>query len=337
MKVISFDIGIKNMAYCVLSPTQNADAPIIIHDWNVLSMIEEAAPAIFPCNCMIAGKNKKIESKMCNKAAKYSKNDQYFCDRHAKICKQYIIPTKKHTVAFIKKQKVPDLVALCNTHMLLLNRDAKTLKKDQLIEILSGFYKQMCFDPIVAIKSKNANEIDLIHIGKSIKRLFDQLPDIDSITNVLIENQISPIANRMKTIQGMLAQYFIMKNDNIHIDFVSSSHKLNQFKPTKNASIREPTNAIVEHSAGTGAGAVAEPGTNVGESTKTNPHYKAHKTDGITYCQEILEKNATLTYWNSSMNTRKKDDLADAFLQGMWYFKQQNIICYADDLKIKLV
>ena len=323
MKVISFDIGIKNMAYCVLSSTQNADAPITIHDWNVLSMIEEAAPVVFPCNCMVAGKNKKIEPKRCNKAAKYSKFDQYFCDRHAKICKQYIIPTKKHSAAFIKKQKVPDLVALCNTHMLLLNIDAKTLKKDQLIEILSGFYKQMCFDPIVAIKSKNANEIDLIHIGKSIKRLFDQLPDIDTITNVLIENQISPIANRMKTIQGMLAQYFIMKNDNIHIDFVSSSHKLNQFKQI--AAIREPTNAIIQDSVSTS------------ESTKTNPHYKAHKSDGITYCQEILEKNETMTQWNLSMNTRKKDDLADAFLQGMWYFKQQNIICYADDLKIKLV
>ena len=323
MKVISFDIGIKNMAYCVLSSTQNADAPIMIHDWNVLSMIEEAAPVVFPCNCMVAGKNKKIEPKRCNKAAKYSKFDQYFCDRHAKICKQYIIPTKKHSAAFIKKQKVPDLVALCNTHMLLLNRDAKTLKKDQLIEILSGFYKQMCFDPIVAIKSKNANEIDLIHIGKSIKRLFDQLPDIDTITHVLIENQISPIANRMKTIQGMLAQYFIMKNDNIHIDFVSSSHKLNQFKQI--AAIREPTNAIIQDSGSTS------------ESTKTNPHYKAHKSDGITYCQEILEKNETMTQWNLSMNTRKKDDLADAFLQGMWYFKQQNIICYADDLKIKLV
>jgi len=257
MKVISFDIGIKNMAYCVLSSTQNADAPIMIHDWNVLSMIEEAAPVVFPCNCMVAGKNKKIEPKRCNKAAKYSKFDQYFCDRHAKICKQYIIPTKKHSAAFIKKQKVPDLVALCNTHMLLLNIDAKKLKKDQLIEILSGFYKQMCFDPIVAIKSKNANEIDLIHIGKSIKRLFDQLPDIDTITHVLIENQISPIANRMKTIQGMLAQYFIMKNDNIHIDFVSSSHKLNQFKQI--AAIREPTNAIIQDSGSTS------------ESTKTNP------------------------------------------------------------------
>lgn len=325
MKVISFDIGIKNMAFCVLSSTQNAETPITIHDWNVFSMIEEEGPVIYPCNCMVAGKNKKIEPKMCNKTSKYKKFDQYFCDRHAKLYKQYIVPTKKHSIAFIKKQKVPDLIALCNTHMLLLNRDVKTLKKEHLIEILSCFYKQVCFDPIIPVKSKNANEIDLIHIGKSIKRLFDQLPDINTITNVLIENQISPIANRMKTIQGMLAQYFIMKNDNIHIDFVSSSHKLNQFKQIP--ALCEPSTTVVN----------PESNTHVNESNKANPHYKAHKSDGITYCQKILEQNASLTQWTSCMNTRKKDDLADAFLQGLWYFKQQNIICYADDLKIKFV
>ena len=37
------------------------------------------------------------------------------------------------------------------------------------------------------------------------------------------------------------------------------------------------------------------------------------------------------------MLTKKKDDLADSFLQGLWYFKQRNIIYYADDLKINLV
>ena len=46
------------------------------------------------------------------------------------------------------------------------------------------------------------------------------------IDKVIIENQISPIANRMKTIQGMIAQYFIMKNNNISIEFVSSVNKL---------------------------------------------------------------------------------------------------------------
>lgn len=303
------------MAYCVLSSTGDVDNPILIHDWNVISMIESPVSTPHPCNCILPGKNKKTESKVCNKTSKYSKNGQFFCERHAKINKQYIIPTKKHALPFIKKQKVDELISMCNLHMLLLNLDAKSFKKDKLIEILSTFYQQHCFETIATDRVKNANEVDLIHIGRSIKRLFNQLPDIDTITHVLIENQISPIANRMKTIQGMLAQYFIMKNDDAHIEFVSSSHKLNQFKQI--ASLPQPKS--------------------VPDTDKVNPHYKIHKTDGITYCHGILENNASLTNWKLSMNTRKNDDLADAFLQGVWYFKHQNIICYADDLKIKLV
>ena len=38
-----------------------------------------------------------------------------------------------------------------------------------------------------------------------------------------------PIANRMKTIQGMIAQYFIDKNVKL-IKFISASNKLKNFK-----------------------------------------------------------------------------------------------------------
>jgi len=318
MKVISFDIGIKNMAYCVLSSTDNYDKPIIIHDWNVLSMVEENNSITYPCNCSIPGKNKKTPSKLCGKKSKYQKNEQYFCEKHAKKNTQWIIPTKQHSLSYIKKQKVQDIITLCNTHMLLIHHDVKTLKKDKLVEILMEFYQQRCYEPIIASKKINANDVDLICIGKSIKRLFNQLPDIDSITHVLIENQISPIANRMKTIQGMLAQYFIMKSDNIHIEFVSSSHKLRQFKDISGIVPIQNTITPVD-------------------KTVKNPNYKSHKNDGILYTNQILCKNDDFNKWSSAMNTPKKDDLADAFLQGLWYFKNQNIILYADDLNIKLV
>ena len=95
-----------------------------------------------------------------------------------------------------------------------------------------SFYQQRCYEPIVTSKKVNANDVDLICIGKSIKNLFNQLPDIETITHVLIENQISPIANRMKTIQGMIAQFFIM-NDIKDIEFVSASNKLKDYIKTK--------------------------------------------------------------------------------------------------------
>jgi hypothetical protein len=320
MKVISFDIGIKNMAYCVLSSTDNHDKPIIIHDWNVLSMVETNNSITYPCNCSIPGKNKKTPSKLCGKKSKYQKDEQYFCERHAKKNTQWIIPTKQHSINYIKKQKVQDIITICNTHMLLIKHDVKTLKKDKLVEILLEFYQQRCYDPIITPKKVNANDVDLICIGKSIKHIFNQLPDIETITHVLIENQISPIANRMKTIQGMLAQYFIMKNDNIHIEFVSSSHKLRQFKDISGIVPTPIQNTITDI-----------------DKTVKNPNYKSHKNDGILYTNQILCKNDDFNKWSSAMNTPKKDDLADAFLQGLWYFKNQNIILYADDLNIKLV
>ena len=327
MKLISFDIGIKNMAYCVLSSTNIPDTPIVIHDWNVLSMVEPNNSITYPCNCSIPGKNKKTPAKLCCKKSKYKKGEQYFCDRHAKKNTQWIIPTKQHTLTFIKKHKVQELITLCNTNMLLINRDIKSLKKENLIELLMNFYKERCYEPIIVSKTVNANEVDLIYIGKSIKRLFNELPDIDTITHVMIENQISPIANRMKTIQGMLAQYFIMKSDDVDIRFVSSSHKLRQFKDINGFVPRSSVQIDTQ----------VENTEILTPSTTTNPNYKSHKNDGILYTQQILCKNNGFTNWSSAMNMPKKDDLADAFLQGLWYFKQQNIILYAEDLKIKLV
>ena len=59
--------------------------------------------------------------------------------------------------------------------------------------------------------------------------------------------------------------------------------------------------------------------------------------DGVSYCSRILTKNEFLNQWITSLDTKKKDDLADCFLQGLWYLKQKNIIIYAEDLKIKII
>jgi hypothetical protein len=117
----------------------------------------------------------------------------------------------------------------------------------------------------------------------------------EPITHVIIENQISPIANRMKTIQGMIAQYFIMNNVKT-IEFISASNKLKSCVNTINDSDDEVIADI---------------------STYTN-----RKKLGVTTCLELL-KNTKSTMLKHFESHKKKDDLADSLLQGIWYINNK--------------
>ena len=308
MKTISFDIGIKNMAYCIFDCSSSID----ILDWRVLNLNEENTVVKETCNALIAGR--KQVNKICGKKAKYRKEGNCYCETHAKSSK-YLIPTKDNQFTHIKKQKVDEILKWGNQHFLFLEKDVKRNKSYMLNEI-QQYLNKSCLEPITYKKTKNASQVDLIVIGKSMKNMLDKVKFIPEISHVIIENQISPIANRMKTIQGMLAQYFIMRNDDCIIEFISSANKLKQFPTVQN-----------DNKKGTKSES--------SEINIQNPNYKEHKKDSIYYCSRII--NLNFHNWKDALSTEKKDDLADAFLQGLWYFKNKNIITYADDLKINSV
>jgi len=324
MRLISFDIGIKNMAYCILS-TDASNIEIL--DWNVLNLMDSEQPKNI-CTCMIPAKSKKHQPKPCTKIAKFQKSGNYYCEKHAKTNAQYFIPTKQTTLTNLKKLKLEELLKIGISHSLFINIENFTkLNKTKILDIVSKFYEKKNLEPIVFKKSKTAGDTDLIKIGKNMKMLLNNITGIDEITHVVIENQISPIANRMKTIQGMLAQYFIMKNSDIEIEFVSSVNKLKLFEKKK------IENILVE---------IEKTTEKTSKSTTTNPNYKEHKKDGVFYCSQLLEINSCFHNWKNALDTKKKDDLADSFLQGVWYLKNKhpnkiNILLNADDLKINSV
>ena len=74
MKLISFDVGIKNMAYCILDLCNNE---IKIDKWGIMNLIED--DMIETCKCNAVLKNKKT----CNKKAYYNKDNLFFCKNHA--------------------------------------------------------------------------------------------------------------------------------------------------------------------------------------------------------------------------------------------------------------
>ena len=248
MKLLSIDVGIKNLAYCLIEKKEK----LTIIDWNIINLSNETT----------------YQCKYCSKKANYINNNIYCCKVHAKkagFLKEDIKSihnlNKQQIITLFSKKNVP-----CNT--------IHTKKK--LVHLL----KQNIF---TKIKKTNCNKINLIDIGKQIALQFDKLFNHQAIDFVLIENQISKIANRMKCIQGMIAQYFIMKHI-YAIEFISSINKLKCI-PTKQAT------------------------------------YSDRKKSSIEFTIQYITKHQPdiLTHFNTH---NKQDDLADSFLQGLYYLNK---------------
>jgi Mitochondrial resolvase Ydc2 / RNA splicing MRS1 len=295
MRLISIDIGIKNLAFCLFDLIENKSSYQII-EWDIVDISQEGPT---PICCM---KNKGNTN--CLMEAKFCKNGLCYCLKHAKK-QEFLIPTTDLKQQSLNKMKSKDLMQLADKYNIFNQINGSTLKKTDLITLIQKFISEKCFEPI---SKTNSAKIDLVTIGRNIKIKFDELfSNKEPITHVIIENQISPIANRMKTIQGMIAQYFIMNNLQVSIEFISSSNKLkllNDKNSHKKSKLTESKK--IED--------INEKKTTYGERKKL----------GILTCLEIIEQNNHLAHWVSFFqNHKKKDDLADCFLQGVWFIKDR--------------
>ena len=281
MKILSIDVGIKNLAFCLFDKSPTAEQ-FKVSKWDVVNLSEEECLKCGFVEPKVALLEKNV---ICNKPAKFKKDDQCFCLKHSKK-QQYQIPTSEHKPTFINKQKIAKLYEIADSYN--IKYDPKIKKTDLAILVNEHIYKTY----FETIDSKKANEVDLFNIGVNLKNKFNDLfKDEGKIDYVIIENQIGPLAIRMKTIQGMIVQYFIMSNLNVeHIEFISASNKLKDC------------------------------------DVKDKEKYSDRKKLGIAKCLGVITNdfrfNEHMTYFNSH---KKKDDLSDSFLQGLWFINNKKL------------
>lgn len=277
MKILSIDVGIKNLAFCLFEKP-SSDSQFKVTKWDIVNISEQED------NLLCGFIEKNVE---CNKPAKFKKNDKCFCLKHSKKQNDKIlIPKLEQKAAFINKQKIAKLYDIANSYNI---KYEPKIKKIDLISLINAHINKHYFE---TIESKKAAEVNLFNIGINIKTKFNKLfGNEEKIDYVIIENQISPIASRMKTIQGMIVQYFVMTNLNVdHIEFISASNKL------KDCDLKDKTT------------------------------YSDRKKLGIEKCLGIITSNIGfnehIEYFNKH---KKKDDLSDSFLQGIWFINNKSL------------
>ena len=267
LNILSIDVGMKNLAICLFTITDNIEYKIKC--WDVLNLCEEQ-------NFVCGEKNKKCQP--CNKNAKFFKNDKYYCKIHAKK-KEYKVPPQELNPNKFKKIKVVKLRELAKKYDIEFDKKSK---KDDLIEKIGTYVDENYFDHISNKKTKDFN---LVQYGRNLKKQMEKIFKDIQIDGVIVENQIGPLAMRMKTLQGMIMQHFIEKNVPL-VEEVSASNKLKEFLGNKKTTYSERKKASVE----------------------------------IT--RKLITDNNLLLEWLETFNKhKKKDDLADSFLQGRWYLK----------------
>ena len=271
MNLLSIDVGIKNLAYVhfFIDPIHKRTT---ITGWDVISLLPKNKHA--NKECMGVHKSKKTK---CKSVAIYNKNDLYFCKKHAKSSNIFHVPNQQTNYKKLKNKKLCDIKEFCKQYELEIE-DCKY--KDDYLRKAKDFIDNSFYERIT---EASANDADLVSLGRAMASEFDTLFESIVFDVICIENQISPIANRMKTLQGMISQYFIMKECKT-IEFIASSNKLKPY------------------------------------ITQNKTTYAERKKMGVDITRKHLEENKDISKWHTHFEThKKKDDLADCYLQGLYY------------------
>jgi hypothetical protein len=282
MIILSWDVGIKNLAFCKIDFKSTSEWKII--DWNIINITEEEEHICCSCN---------------KKGIYYlGSNNNYYCGVH---CKKVIInipdnfeDTENNCNHLIKdcycdrkgykKVNLEEEYHLCKTHF------------KQYEKKINNFYS---LNKVKKSKTTDFSTEDLVY---KLVTILDTKPELLDVDYVVIENQPSLKNPRMKNISSTVYNYFLIRGliDKKKIKKVKYMSPSNKIKLTGDKYKNENLELVKLK----------------GDGAKS---YKLTKSLAVKYTKDLIDNNTHKNWLNFFNQHKKKDDLADCLLQGLYF------------------
>lgn len=310
-KVCSWDVGIKNLSYCIL---EKEDNNVKIHKWGIINLSDTSFTDLI---CTGVFKNNKRCTHKCKVYLDTSGVLVGYCKQHktqynpfikgwdTKLIKVYdgdnednedkkckFMYPKKKTICNKKSKYVTNNnIHYCTSHQKAFIKNKK---------------KEITLQPI---KTKKCTDADMGDLTEKMYRAMDKIPELLQVDSVLIENQPVKKNPTMKTVASVLFGYFVLNgivnkkitnSDIINVKFSSPTNKLKVDKEKTKLELSK--------------------------GTTLSQKYAIGKKLAKKYCVDLVSKMTIINKpneWKTFYDThKKKDDLADSFLQG--YYELMN-------------
>jgi len=282
MKVLSWDVGIINLAYCLLEiDNDSSNNKYKIHQWGLIDLSYK----------------KKHECCKCSKKATFETLDlstnkiKEYCGIHIKKNTNPELPDFDN---FYHIEKINQKCDNCNTGASCSFKDKKFCKNHA-----KQFYKNYSKEcsPQKIKKEKTTHDIDLLRYR--LVQELEKRQELFQADMVLVENQPALKNPTMKAISSTIYDFYLIRGI-IDKRYESKINKVKFMSPSNKIKLSDKCE-VVYHA-------------------DKKVKYKITKQLAVEYVTKILQNNKS---WLDHFKTfKKKDDLADALLQGAYYLEK---------------
>lgn len=286
MRILSYDIGIKNLAFCLVD-YDVITKKLVIEEWNIINLLENEFNNELLCKYI--NKNKPYNN--CKNTAIFSsKNNNFsFCKRHISkfhIQDLSILPITDNIISICDEND-------CSNKSKYYVNNKKLCSKHKNITL--DFHNQNYI--LKKIKTISANNYPIDKIAdKMITILDEKYLHLLNCDIVLLELQVMK-SPRIKTLSNYLYMYYRMngihyKKNNSYINDVRYIMASSKLRFNKN------------------------------NTTENIQNYNNRKKTGIDNVNEYLTNNQLFDNKIWFNKQKKQDDLADALLQILIYLER---------------